>query len=169
MNDTNSAMRRMKRSKILQVSSLMATAGFTLAACGSPPQQTATAPEGEWDAPSPAYSSVQACVSSGEPAQECEAAFKAASAEAAETAPRFASQQDCEQEWGQGQCQQTEHKGSSFFMPMLAGFMMARMMNGGQQLGARPMGTERAQQVDNNRSRAVSRGGFGNSRGSYGG
>lgn len=199
MNDTNTAMRRMKRSKMLQVSSLMATAGFTLAACGSPPQQTAAAPEGEWDAPSQAYSSVQACVSSGEPALECEAAFKAASADAAETAPRFASQQDCEQEWGQGQCQQGERNGSSFFMPVLAGFMMARMMNGGQQAAARPLfqqcrtrnpdgscregsyraggagylarsaGRDGVQQQDGNRSRAVSRGGFGSSRGYYGG
>jgi len=141
---TNTAMRRLKRSRVLHVSSLMATAGFTLAACGSPAPSAPSAPakaEGEWEAPAQvAYSSVEACVSSGEPAAECQTAFDDARKQAAENAPRFASQEDCEASWGAGQCEQgSNSNGTSFFMPMLAGFMMARMMGGGQGAATQPL------------------------------
>lgn len=136
------SMRRLKRSRVLHVSSLMATAGFTLAACGQPAPTAPSAPEGEWDAPTQvAYSSVEACVSSGEPATECQAAFDTAAKQAAENAPRFTSQEECEASWGAGQCQQgtNTNGGGSFFMPMLAGFMMARMISGGQNAAAQPL------------------------------
>lgn len=196
MTDTSkisSPMRRLKRSRVLHVSSLMATAGFTLAACGSPPQ-TAAAPEGDWVEPTASYSSVEACVASGEKAEDCQTAFKNASDQAEKTAPRFQSQQDCEQEFGAGQCQQGQgSNGTSFFMPMLAGFMMARMMNGAQgpssplyrdcrtrapdgscrggfRTGASYLGrgSSYTQANDNSSQRTVARGGFG-SRGGYGG
>lgn len=202
---SNGAMRRLKRSRVLHVSSLMATAGFTLAACGSPAPSAPAKAEGEWDAPSQvAYSSVEACVSSGEPANECQMAFADARQQAAENAPRFASKEECETSWGPGQCEQgTNNNGGSFFMPMLAGFMMARMMNGGQRAAPQPLyrecrtrnpdgscrdgglrtggaggylgrslnrAPEQAQNAQERRSsRAVSRGGFGGSRGYYGG
>lgn len=134
------SMRQLKRSRVLHVSSLMATASFTLAACGSPTPQ-ASSPQGEWDAPETvAYSSVEACVSSGEPAAECQTAFDTARSQAAENAPRFNSKEECEASWGPDQCEQgTNNSGGSFFMPMLAGFMMARMMNGGQRAAPQPL------------------------------
>lgn len=203
--NTPLSMRRLKRSRVLHVSSLMATAGFTLAACGQSAPSAPSAPEGEWDAPAQvAYSSVEACVSSGEPANECQAAFDTASKQAADNAPRYTSQQECESAWGAGQCQEGTNTGNgSFFMPMLAGFMMARMMNGSPRAAAQPLyrecrtrnpdGTcrdgglrtggagsylgrslnrapDRNETAQERRSsRTVARGGFGSSRGYYGG
>lgn len=197
------AMRRLKRSRVLHVSSLMATAGFTLAACGSPAPSAQSSAQGEWDAPTQvAYTSVEACVTAGEPQAQCQSAFDEAKKSAAENDQRYGTKEDCETTWGPGQCEQgTNSAGGSFFMPMLAGFMMARMMGGGQQAAAQPLyrdcrvknpdGTcreggmrtgggaylgrgingpnDQARQADRRSSRAVSRGGFGGSRGYYGG
>lgn len=191
MNSTNepqSAMTRLKRSRVLHLSSLMATASFTLAACGSPPEKVASAPEGEWETRvEGAFQSVEECISSGTATPtECAAAEEAAKQET----PKFASQSNCEQEWGQGQCEmRTEANGTSVFMPMLAGFLLGRMLTNGTRAAPSPLfrgngglrtpnGTfagrtaphqqERASSGTGG-SRAVARGGFGSSRSGYGG
>ncbi len=76
---------------------------------------------------------------------ECTAAWQKAQQEAARTAPKYATREDCVAEFGEGQCQQAPaqagmaggenaqaqaHSGG-FWMPMLAGYMMGRMMGGG--------------------------------------
>jgi len=208
---STSGMDRLKRSRVLHLSSLMATASFTLAACGSPPQanapqnnaaatNAAASPEGSWDTRvEGAFQSMDECVASGTAtASECEAAYRTAANQAAENAPKFGSQADCEQEFGAGQCQQrTEANGTSMFMPLLAGFMLGRLLSGGNRAPASPLfrrgdslrtpdgqfagrtrptttaasaaTTTRPAQAQNG-SRAVSRGGFGTSnRSSYGG
>jgi len=180
-------MHRMKRSRILHVSSLMATASFTLAACGSPPQQVAAAPEAEWNtqAETP-FQSIEQCTASGAAtAEECAAAAEAAKA----NTPKFNSKADCEQQFGEGQCEQrAEANGTSIFMPMLAGFLLGRMLSNGSRAAPSPLFrgrnglqtpsgpyTRPAPQRDerasgNSGSRTVARGGFGNSRSSgYGG
>ncbi|WP_461344086.1 DUF1190 domain-containing protein [Brevundimonas sp. GN22] len=188
--ETHNALRRMKRSRILHLSSLMATASFTLAACGSPPQQVAAAPEGEWDTRAEgAFRTVEECKTSGTAtAAECDAAYQAASTEAAANAPKFASKVDCEQASGVGQCEErVQANGSSVFMPMLAGFLLGRMLSNGTRaapsalfrqngdlrtangtFAGRTTTTQRAEQKTGD-SRAVARGGFGGSRGGYGG
>jgi uncharacterized protein YgiB involved in biofilm formation len=206
---STSGMGRLKRSRVLHLSSLMATASFTLAACGSPPQANApqnnaatnasASAEGSWDTRvEGAFQSMDECVASGTAtASECEAAYRTAANQAAENAPKFGSQADCEQEFGAGQCQQrTEANGTSMFMPLLAGFMLGRLLSGGNRAPASPLfrrgdslrtpdgqfagrtrpttaapaaTTTRTAQAQNG-SRAVSRGGFGTSnRSSYGG
>ena len=191
--DANGAMNNLKRSRILHVGSLMATASFTLAACGSPPERVAQAPEGDWNTPAAqtetAYRTVEECTASGAgTASECEAAYAAA----AKDAPQFASQQECEQNWGEGQCEQRkEANGTSVFMPMMMGFLLGRMLSGGGRASPaglfggngnprtatgnvpnRPMATP-AQPANTNadNTRTVSRGGFGasSSNRSYGG
>lgn len=137
MNDTSKTLRRLKRSRVLHVSSLMATASFTLAACGSPANAPASA-EGQWEETPTPFQSVEACVASGETAEDCQTADKLAKEEALASSPRFQSQKNCETEFGEGQCEQKTNNGTSFFMPMLAGFMLARMMNG-NQMAAQPL------------------------------
>lgn len=183
-SETPSAMKRLKRSRILQVSSLMATASFTLAACGSPQQQVAAAPEADWETP---FQTVQECATSGTATvEECNAAAESAQA----NTPRFASQGDCEQQFGEGQCEQkAEANGTSVFMPMLAGFLLGRMLSNGTRAAPSPLfrgpqglqtptgpyvrtpsnqPQEQAQRSGS--SRAVARGGFGSGRSSgYGG
>lgn len=64
--------------------------------------------------------------------------------EAERTAPKYATREDCVAEFGEGQCQQTPaqagvapenraqaQSSGSFWMPLMAGYMMGRLMGGG--------------------------------------
>ncbi|MEW5560924.1 DUF1190 family protein [Enterobacter asburiae] len=78
---------------------------------------------------------------------ECTASYNNALKEAERTAPKYASREDCVAEFGEGQCQQApaqagmapenqaqaQQGGGSFWMPLMAGYMMGRMMSGGMQ------------------------------------
>ena len=141
MTDQSKSLSKLKRSKVLHVSSLMATASFSLAACSQPaPTPSASSgQEGQWEETSKSFQTIEACVASGEAAADCETAQKLASDEAAANAPRFGTQADCEGEFGAGQCEEKSGGGGgSFFMPMMAGFLLARMMNG-NRMGAQPL------------------------------
>lgn len=71
---------------------------------------------------------------------QCTTAYNNAVKEAARTAPKYASREDCVAEFGENQCQQvpaaagadTQHS-SSPWMPLMAGYMMGRMMGGMSQ------------------------------------
>lgn len=77
-------------------------------------------------------------------AEQCQTSYKQAQQEAIKTAPKYATQADCVAEFGEGQCTatptsansgteqtaQTQQSGGSW-MPLLAGYMMGRMMSGG--------------------------------------
>lgn len=127
------SMRRLMRSKTLHVTSLMATASFTLAACGAP---QVAAPEPD---PALAYTSLDDCRAANDvsPA-ECEAAYKAADEQAKATAPRYATQAECEGQWGPDQCRALNDNnsgGGSFFGPLATGFIIGQMLNGGGYRG----------------------------------
>lgn len=65
---------------------------------------------------------------------QCTTAFNNAKQEAEKTAPKYASREECVAEFGEGQCQQSAAQastGGSFWMPLMAGYMMGRMMSGG--------------------------------------
>ena len=79
---------------------------------------------------------------------ECTTAFNNALKEAERTAPKYATREDCIAEFGEGQCQQAPAQAGmaqtgegqaqaqnqssvSFWMPLMAGYMMGRMMSGG--------------------------------------
>ena len=79
---------------------------------------------------------------------ECTTAFNNALKEAERTAPKYANREDCIAEFGEGQCQQApaqagmaptgegqaqaqNQSSGSFWMPLMAGYMMGRMMGGG--------------------------------------
>mgnify|MGYP004712501589 FL=1 len=77
---------------------------------------------------------------------ECTTTYNNALKEAERTAPKYASREDCVAEFGEGQCQQTPaqagmvpenqaqaQSSGSFWMPLMAGYMMGRMMSGGAQ------------------------------------
>lgn len=124
-------LRRLKRSRTLHVTSLMATASFSLSACGPLPaaQQDAQA--------LPAYATLVECKAANDVSDaECETAFTDAQKQAAATAPRYASREECEGQWGPSQCQPNNQGGGSFFTPLLAGFVVGQMLNGGYRGGA---------------------------------
>ncbi|MDR3434608.1 MAG: DUF1190 family protein [Rouxiella aceris] len=72
---------------------------------------------------------------------QCTTAFNAAKKEAEKTAPKYANRADCVAEFGEAQCTQvpaqagmsaeSQQSGGSMWMPLMAGFMMGRMMGGG--------------------------------------
>lgn len=71
---------------------------------------------------------------------QCTKAFNDAKVEAAKTAPKYANRADCVAEFGESQCTQApaqagmsaeSQQGGSMWMPLMAGFMMGRMMSGG--------------------------------------
>jgi uncharacterized protein YgiB involved in biofilm formation len=90
------------------------------------------------------YSDLEACKVENTP-EECEKAFDAAKALHARETPRYRSQAECEDLFGQGQCEEVSTTGGgvagqtapsqtassgSFFMPALMGFMLGRTMSG---------------------------------------
>lgn len=114
-----------KRRRSAHVSTLLigGAAILALSGCG---QEDMTTTEARL------FNGLEACRAEFDPGQ-CETAFQEAGKAHAQTAPRFTSQADCEQQMGEGACQQqqvVQSNGStgSFFMPMLMGFMMSRMM-----------------------------------------
>jgi uncharacterized protein YgiB involved in biofilm formation len=83
--------------------------------------------------------------------EQCSAAYHNALQQAEKTAPKFASRADCVAEFGEDQCTQApaqagmaagSQAGGSFWMPLMAGYMMGRMMNGGYS--QQPLFTSRA-------------------------
>lgn len=86
--------------------------------------------------------------------EQCTVAFNKAKEEAVKTAPKYATREDCIAEFGEGQCQQApaqaglnsnaeSQQSGSFWMPLMAGYMMGRMMSGG--MGAQqPLFTSKA-------------------------
>lgn len=71
------------------------------------------------------YPSTDACKADyPEHVEVCEAAYRQAVAEAAKTAPKFRTENDCEAEFGQ-----CVSNGNNWFMPALAGFMLANVLD----------------------------------------
>ncbi|EOI5728235.1 DUF1190 family protein [Cronobacter malonaticus] len=70
---------------------------------------------------------------------ECNTAYNNALKEAERTAPKYATREDCVAEFGEDQCQQVNNTNTSqatqqtgsMWMPLMAGYMMGRLMGGG--------------------------------------
>jgi uncharacterized protein YgiB involved in biofilm formation len=79
-----------------------------------------------------AFQSVNECVASGAFSQvQCTEASNDALVNDAKTAPRYESQALCEDSFGGGQCLRRTEGGQSFFVPLLTGFMIGRLLDGG--------------------------------------
>ncbi len=100
----------------------IAAASVTLAGCDGP----------DVPAENAQFTTVSECISAGFEAELCNAARNTAEQDYAQTAPRFASQEECEAEWGQYKCgpAQTQNVsgGSNVFVPIMAGFILSNMM-----------------------------------------
>ena len=121
MTDTRSSRRFAATSRRRLALGGLAAASVSLAGCGS----NANVEPAE-------FTSVSACTSAGFPADLCGQGYDAAEKERQENAPKFASRAECEKEWGDHQCaqlgDQAQSGGHSFFGPMLAGFVLSRVM-----------------------------------------
>jgi uncharacterized protein YgiB involved in biofilm formation len=121
----------MKRSRTLSLT-LMASGGLALSACdGSADNVRIEHPGPSTDAY--AYQSLAECKAANEvPDEACEKAEKAALQDDQKSAT-WDDQKSCEDVYGEGQCvpRQAANGGGSFWGPLIAGFVVGRMMDGG--------------------------------------
>ncbi|AUG98401.1 DUF1190 family protein [Pectobacteriaceae bacterium CE70] len=84
--------------------------------------------------------------------EQCLASYNNALKEAEKTAPKYATREDCVAEFGEAQCTQVPaqagmaaqpQQSGSFWMPLMAGYMMGRLMGGGSY-AQQPLFTSRA-------------------------
>ncbi|MFC3394126.1 DUF1190 family protein [Brenneria rubrifaciens] len=87
--------------------------------------------------------------------EQCTTAYNNALKEAEKTAPKYATREDCVAEFGEAQCTQTQapaqsgmaaesQQSGSFWMPLMAGYMMGRMMGGGAGYAQQPLFTSKS-------------------------
>lgn len=79
------------------------------------------------------YNSLSDCRAAGQlTAQQCETAFSEATAARLKDAPKFRNQTECEAQYGANGCSSASIGGAQYFIPALAGFMLARGLAGAQ-------------------------------------
>ena len=126
----------MKRSRRLVMTGVMCGASVSLVACDG-----GAGGSGSWDAGKRAegptvdaytYQSLAACKAAKEISDEaCEQAAKTAIADQDKSGPRFDQRQTCEDVYGAGQCVPKGSQGGGIWGPLLAGFVVGRMLDGG--------------------------------------
>ena len=136
-----------KRSKTARLIMMVPAAGMVLAGCGEKPVEVQV------------FNTPDECAAYYNPPAECQAAFAEAKALHPQVAPRYNSKQECEADFGNGQCEtapvlaantteQTNsqsQQSSGFFMPMMMGFLAGQMLNrGGMAPGTAPQQTANA-------------------------
>jgi uncharacterized protein YgiB involved in biofilm formation len=132
---TDQPQSRLKRSRSLTLTTLMAGAAVSITACDNSPAAT------QWGDPPAAesgraveartFTSLDECKASGDfTAQQCETTLAQAQKDSAENAPKFTDQQSCEERYGVDQCvPRSSQGGGSFFTPLLTGFIIGQAMN----------------------------------------
>lgn len=119
----------MKRSKSVQLVA-MGTGLLLVAACDEAKVDTAI------------FETAKQCQSLGFSAEECQANYEAARQSHVAVAPKYASKENCEADFGAAQCETAPQKtasGGSVFMPLMMGYMMGSMMNGNRTATAQPL------------------------------
>lgn len=112
----------MKKSRSIRLA-LMGTASVALAACGDSNEPP---PGAQF------YSTQQECEVLYD-AAACRAAFADAEQKQVAEGPRFSRKEQCEAEYGAGNCETHQAAGGgSYFMPFLMGYMVSNMFNGGR-------------------------------------
>jgi uncharacterized protein YgiB involved in biofilm formation len=123
----------MKRSRKLALTSLMAAGGVSLTACGDGGNDWSNVqidnPGKSTDAY--AYTSLQECLDKNEvPDDACQTAQKSAAEDGAKVANQ-PDQKTCEEVYGPGQCVPRQANGGSFWGPLMTGFIVGQMLDGG--------------------------------------
>jgi uncharacterized protein YgiB involved in biofilm formation len=102
----------------------VASLGASLAACDDRKEDTEQAESG------PLYRSIVECAQTKD-WSDCEATYRDAREEHDRNAPRFASRESCEAEFGRSGCTETAGHGVSggWFIPAMVGFMAGRALS----------------------------------------
>lgn len=125
--------RKQKKSFRLKPLAAIVASALILAACGDNTKEQMEEVS--------MYRNVEECVRYNPDAKSlCETTFAQATQEAIDTAPRFATREDCVAEFGEAGCQvapvnqenaTAQQSSGSMWMPLMAGFLFGRMMGGG--------------------------------------
>lgn len=124
----------MKRSKSLTLTSLMAGGALSIGACdGAPQVSQAEAQLNKDPVEAFAYASLDQCKAENKVSdEECDKGYAAALKDNETSAPKYADQTTCEDVYGAGQCvPRSQANGGSFFTPLLTGFIIGQMLDGG--------------------------------------
>ncbi|MBD8898475.1 DUF1190 domain-containing protein [Rhodanobacter sp. DHG33] len=108
---------------------LMGLAPLLLTACDDPPAPTQQS-----------FATVDNCVAAGVPRDTCQTAHDQAIANAEKDSPHFGTLEQCIAQFGAGMCQQSGGDHGSFWMPMLGGFMIARLFDSSNNTSYVPVG-----------------------------
>lgn len=113
----------MKRSKKAALVLMVPVATLLLAGCGEESEQAMV------------FSDPSECSAAGlNDTTQCNADYAAAQALHPQVAPKYLNKEECEIDFGAGQCEtapQQTAQGGSVFMPMMMGFLAGQMMNRG--------------------------------------
>jgi uncharacterized protein YgiB involved in biofilm formation len=125
-----------KRSTSLQLTTMLAgAASLTLAGCDDP----GAGAQAGWDpnrgeqVEAFSYKSLEECKAANEVSdQQCDTSWATAQKDDQKNAPRYEARASCEDVYGAGNCvPRSEQGGGSFFTPLLTGFVIGRMLDGG--------------------------------------
>lgn len=124
------AMREFARGRMSVKPLALAVAAATLMACSS-------------REPAVIYQSVEQCIADNpEMELDCRTAYRQAAENASDSAPKYQSLEDCRAEFGPENCvAHTGPQGQSWFMPAMAGFMLARALDNDRYYRSAPLFT----------------------------
>ena len=126
-----------KRSNSLKLTTMLAGAtALTLSGCDDPGAQASWDPNRGEQVEAFSYKTLEECKAANEVSdQQCETSYAAAQKDD-KNAPRFEARASCEEVYGAGNCvPRTASDGHSVFGPLLAGFVIGRMLDGGGYRG----------------------------------
>ena len=129
-------MSNRKRSASLQLTTVLAgAASLTLAGCDDPGPgaQASWDPNRGQQVEAFSYKSLEECKAANEVSdQQCDTSWETAQKDDQKNAPRYEARASCEDVYGAGNCVPRSEAGhGSFFTPLLAGFVIGRMLDGG--------------------------------------
>jgi uncharacterized protein YgiB involved in biofilm formation len=123
-----------KRSSSLKLTTMLAgAASLTLAGCDDPGSQVNFDPNRGEQVEAFSYKTLQECKDANEVSDtQCDTSYATAQKDDAKNAPRYEARASCEEVYGAGNCvPRTQSDGHSVFGPLLAGFVIGRMLDGG--------------------------------------
>lgn len=123
-----------KRSSSLKLTTMLAGAtALTLSGCDDPGAQASWDPNRGEQVEAFSYKSLQECKDANEVSdQQCDTSYAAAQKDDDKNAPRYEARATCEEVYGAGNCvPRTASDGHSVFGPLLAGFVIGRMLDNG--------------------------------------
>lgn len=124
--DAHKVMLRRRRLRWLAALACTSSAAAMLTGCGDPRSpRTAAAPETEQVM---VYKSLDDCKAQEWDESLCDSAFADAQA-ARETQTGYGQKAQCEAEYGVGNCESRSHAGGSWFLPIMAGYMLHSSVN----------------------------------------